>query len=567
MAHDLLIKNGCIVDGTGKPGYGGDVAVEDGRIVEVGKTSGRAKRVLDAGGRVIAPGFVDIHTHYDAQVMWDPLLSSSCWHGVTTVVMGNCGFSLAPCKPEHREYVTTMLARVEGMSLEALRAGLGWQWQSSAEYLGHISKRLGLNAASMAGHSALRYNVMGEASLEREATEDEIKQMQALLRQAVEAGAVGFSTSRARPHVDWQGRPVPSRQAPYSEVLALANVLREYDFGTVEVSTGFAPAFPAEEWQWLERIALETGRFVNWPGLYQPRHAPQSWRDALALLEDVARKGGRMYGVTAAQNTDQEFDLKDNTLTLLRYDAWKRVLQLPFDVRMRTFASAEGRAPLRAALEQVWPPQPKPSEWDVVKVFQTRLPQNKRYAGMSMTQLGEATQQHPLDAMLSLAVAERLETEFVSGGRNFDDAAVEEMFRSPHAVIGISDGGAHLGSVTGAEYGTYFLSHWVGKKRVMPLEEGVRKLTSLPASLMGFTDRGVLAPGMAADICVFDRDALQPLGKERVADLPGGGERIIIRAKGVAYTVVNGEVLLEHGEHTGAFPGRLLRSTDYMRRP
>ena len=563
--HDLLIKNGYIVDGTGKPGYAGGVAVQGGRIVEVGAVGGEAKRVIDAGGRVITPGFVDIHTHYDAQISWDPLLTSSCWHGVTTVVMGNCGFSLAPCKPEHREYMMSMLARVEGMSLEALRAGLGWQWQSSAEYLGHMSQKLGLNVASMAGHSTLRYNVMGEASLEREANEEEIGQMQGLLREAVEAGAVGFSTSRARPHVDWQGRPVPSRQAPYSEVLALAMVLREYGFGAVEVSTGFAPDFPAEEWDWLERIAVETGRFVNWPGLYQPRNAPESWRGALARLEETARKGGRMYGVTAAQNTDQEFDLKDNTLTLLRYDAWKRVLQQPFDVRMRLFASAEGRAALRGALEQVWPAQPKPSEWDVVKVFTTRLPQNKRYEGMSLTQLGEATSQHPLDAMLSLAVAEKLETEFVSGGRNFDDAAVEEMFRSPYAVIGISDAGAHLTSVTGAEYGTYFLSHWIGKKNVMSFEEGVRKLTSFPAALMGFTDRGTLAPGMAADICVLDRDALQPLGKERVKDLPGGEERIIVRAKGIAYTMVNGEVLLEEGEHTGAFPGRLLRSTDYMR--
>ncbi len=567
MPYDLLVKDGLIVDGSGKPGYHGNVAVQDGRIVEVGQTGDLATRVISADGLVVSPGFVDIHTHYDAQVNWDPEFTSSCWHGVTSVVMGNCGFTLAPCKPEHRDYLMTMLARVEGMSLDALQKGLEWQWGSTGEYLDAIGGRMGINAACMVGHSTLRYHVMGEASLERKATEEEVRQMQDLLRQGILAGGAGLSSSQSRAHVDWNGNPVPSRQGDYDEIVALAQVLRDLQWGAVELVPTSIPMITPEERASLLRLAVESGRFVNWPGLFQSRHWPDGWREILAFLEQASAQGARLYGICASQPTDQEFDLRDNMLLLLRHEPWLRILQPPLEEKRLLLADPGVRSASKAALQKIWPMEPRPNEWDFIRVSRANLPANQHLQGKSMSLLAEERGVHPLDAMLDLALEEDLRTEFVSNsGRDFDPEAVGSIIRSPHSIIGTSDAGAHVNSVTGAEYCTYLLSHWVRERQALPLEEAIRKLTSMNASLMGFSDRGLIRPGMAADLCIFDPERVRPLKKEKVRDLPGGEERIVIRAEGIAYTAVNGQVTLENGQSQGVYPGRVLRSTDYMER-
>ncbi|MEE9285777.1 MAG: amidohydrolase family protein, partial [Dehalococcoidia bacterium] len=533
MPYDLLIKHGRIIDGSGRPAYTGDLAVQDGRIVEMGKLDGAAWRVIDADGRAVCPGFVDIHTHYDAQVLWDPLVSPSSWNGVTTCVMGNCGFTIAPCKPQDRDYLMRMLARVEGMSLAALQAGPEWSWVSTEEYIAAIDGPLAINIACLIGHSAVRYYVMGEAALERNATEDELRRMKGLVRQGMAAGAVGFSTSKARSHVDWGGNPVPSRFSTHQEVYELVQVLGEFNFGSVEMTPGSLPGIDEEEREAMVRMSRDSGRFLNWNELFQAPAAPDAWRGVLDYLRSASHQGARIFGICACQPTDQDWDLKDNNLLLLMSPEWSAVLTKPTEEKLRLLADPAYRDRIRPGIDKDWDQGAPPLKWDLGLVAEPKRPEHRPLAGMSLRELGSSQAKHPLDAMLDLAVAEGLDTGFAfKASRNLDDGALAEMMRSPYTILGISDAGAHVNMLAGAQFSTHVLGHWVREKGVLSLEQAVHKLTFMPASLMGFTDRGMLAPGMAADVLVFDPDTVRPLPKEKAFDLPNGDERILVRSQG-----------------------------------
>ncbi len=566
MPYDLLIKNGRVVDGTGRPAFHGDVAIKGKRIVEVGRLNGGAKRVIDAGGLVVCPGFVDMHTHYDAQVLWDPLISSSSWNGVTTAVMGNCGFTIAPCKPKDRDYIMRMLARVEGMSLAALQAGPEWDWESMGEYIDRVGQRLAINLACNVGHSAVRYYVMGEASLERKATDDEMRRMKDVIRQAVAGGAVGFTTSKAKTHVDWSGNPVPSRFSDHQEVYELIQVLGEFNFGSVEMTPGSLPGIDAEERAAMVGMSRDSGRFINWNEFFQTHAAPDLWRDTLEFMRAASQQGARICGICACQRTDQEWDLRDNNLLLMVTPVWNEILAKPTEEKLRLFRDRALRDRIRPAVDEAWERPPAPVKWDLGFVATVKRPEHKQWAGKSLRELGLAQGKHPLDAMLDLALAENLETGFVfRHSRNLDEKALGEIMRSPFTILGISDAGAHVNMMAGAEYSTHVLAHWVRERRLLTLEEAVHKMTLVPASLLGFEDRGMLYPGMAADVLVLDPETVRPLPKEKAYDLPNGEERIVVKAQGIKHTIVNGKPVIEDGVPTGALPGKVIKSTDYRK--
>ena len=558
--YDLIVRHGIIIDGSGAPAFTGDVAVRDGKIAAIGQVSGQARRVIDAKGLVVAPGFVDIHTHYDHQVLWDPLLTSSCWHGVTTVVTGNCGFTIAPCKPEHRDYIMHLLARVEGMSIRAMQEGPAWGWESFGQFLQQVEHKLALNIACQVGHSAVRLHAMGEDAGKRRATADEIATMKRVVRESLEAGAVGFTTSLARTHVDWDGNPIPSRLSDLPELLELASVVGEFGFGAV----GLAPrsGMSLEDEDETLRLAKASGRVVAWNEWHDSPRAPGRWKEVGAFMERAHAEGARVYGTVSCRPATQDWDMLENHMVVSNDPAWSRLLHHAHQEKLRLMADPVQRAHLRDAISKAWD-TPANSRWDSTIVSGLR-PEHAEYKGLTLRQLGQRTGTHPVDAMFDLALTEDLKTRFTFlGTRNRDPEIVGEMMRSPYSILGVSDGGAHVNMVAGAEYTTQVLGHWVRVKKALTLEHAVHKLTWAPAQLYGFTDRGLLKPGMAADIVAFDPDTISPLDTQRVHDLPGGEERITVGATGIACTIVNGVPLMEHGQHTGVYPGKLLRSTDY----
>jgi N-acyl-D-aspartate/D-glutamate deacylase len=553
VAYDLLIRNGTIIDGSGIPAFHGDVGIKDGRIAEVGRLTGEARRVLDADGQVVAPGIVDNHTHYDAQVTWDPLCTYSCYHGVTTVVTGNCSLALAPAHEFDRETLAGVLSRVEAIPLEAIRAGVTWEWETFPQYLDALDQRLGVNAACLIGHAAVRRYVMGEDSQERVATDAEIEAMKALVREGLQAGGIGVSFERNFRHFDWNGRLAPANLATEDEVLALASVPDELGRGVIQFG-GERPL--------ALRLATSSSRPVFYGNITQQAIAPDRWRDRLAETEELIKQGHRAYQYVMPRPGDLRYTLK----TAQHFDAlptWKATMMLPLEERKRAFRDAETRAKLHveAVETQADPDQAGQftRRWDLQFVFRPALPQHESLRGKSIAQIADETGRDVLDVFLDLALAEDLETVFERREVNSDEAAMTALLTSPYTVIGQSDGGAHVVFRTDYSYSTYLLSHWVRERHIMSLEEAIRKLTFVPASLFGLHDRGLIQPGMNADLMVFDPDTISPLEPEEAADLPSGATRRKQLAQGIAWTVVNGEVLIEEGEHTGALPGKVAR--------
>jgi len=551
--YDIVIKNGKIIDGSGLPGFYGDVAISDGRIVEVGRVSGKAKRVLDADGLVVAPGIIDNHTHYDAQVTWDPLCEFSCYHGVTTVVTGNCSLGLAPAHKEDREPLAGILSHVEAIPLEAIRAGVKWSWETVPEYLDALDQRLGINVACLIGHSAVRRYVMGAASQEREATEEEINAMKAVIREGIAAGAVGLSFERNLRHFDWDGKLAPANLASDDEILSLAGVLDEMGRGVIQ--------FGGDQETGL-KVAKASGRPVFYGNITQQAVAPNRWREQLDVAEDMLRQGYRAYQFVMPRPGDLRYTLK----TAQHFDAlptWKSVMLAPLDERKKAFRDPETRAKLhKEAVETPAEPR-RPGEftrrWDLQFVFKPALEKNAGLRGKSIAEIAEEQNKDVLDVFLDLALEEDLETEFERREVNSDTAAMSALLSSPYTVVGQSDGGAHVVFRTDYSYGTYLLAHWVRDKGIMSLEDAIRKLSFIPASLFGMLDRGLVRPGMAADLIVFDPDTVGPLEPGESEDLPGGASRRKQLAQGFEWTLVNGQVLLEKGKHTGVYPGKVAR--------
>jgi N-acyl-D-aspartate/D-glutamate deacylase len=559
MAYDLVIKNGTVIDGSGLPRYRGDVGVKQGRIAGIGRLRERAREVIDAEGQVVAPGFVDGHTHMDAQVFWDPLGTCSCWHGVTSVVMGNCGFTLAPCSAADRHLVMRNLERAEDISPDAMNAGIEWRWTTFPEYLDTLeSLPKGINYASYIGHSALRTHVMGERGFEQAASPDELAAMERELRDAIRAGAVGFTTSRSPSHETMDRRPVASRVAGWDEVRRLVGVMGEMGAGIFEIAgERHQPDKLREYHERLRDLAVETGRPVTW-GLFSRREVPDQWRMYADLLEETARMGGRMFAQVHSRALSVVLSFKTN-LPFDRLPAWKDLRSRPLAEQRARLRDPEVRRQLVAAAAERVERRPigaeaRPASYDWIFVMDSPQPPWR-----SLAEVARERGVDPVEAMIDLALERDLDRFFLQpiANENQDDALA--LMRHPRTVTTFSDSGAHVSQIMDASLQTHLLAHWVRAKQAFTLEEAVRMLSFVPATYWGFADRGLIREGMAADLVVFDPETVGPEMPEVAHDLPAGARRLVQRARGFAATVVNGEVVLRDGKHTGALPGQLLR--------
>jgi N-acyl-D-amino-acid deacylase len=550
MAYDLLIKDGTIVDGTGRSRYEANIAVAGGQIVEIGrKIDGAARRVIDASGLIVAPGFIDPHTHYDAQICWDPLLSCSSWHGVTSVVMGNCGVGIAPCRPQLHEVVTWDLVNVEGIPFEVLSRGINWGWVSFPEFMQAAAERhSGVNLAFLAPLTPFRHFVMGEESMERAATSDELAQIKALLREALLAGAVGFSTTNTLQHVGYRGRPLACRLADADEMTAYARVLKETGRGLIEIAlTRSAGLLSDDEYQLLDLLLTESGRPVTWLSARS--------EETLRKAEPLTQRGAICQ--LRCTPTVFEFNLKSPALLMAALSpTWTKVYNLAVDEQKKLYASDDFRRGFGADLER---PRAGRLDWQRVMIDRVTSPSLKACEGKSVAEIAHERGEEPLHCFLNVAIEDELQTWFVITFA--EEERIARFVADPRLMIGLSDGGAHVGEHCDAGYPTYLIGTWSREKQLLSLEHAVQRLTSEPADLFGIADRGRVAPGMAADFAIFDYNTINSAPRQQVVhDLPGGGLRFVTAAHGIEYTIVNGEVLFEHQQHTGALPGTVVRS-------
>ena len=560
--YDLILKGGRIYDGSGMPFFIGDIAISDGRIEEIGRIKASADRVLDIDGLAVAPGIVDFHTHFDAQLWWDGLASTSHEHGVTTVVTGNCGLTLAPCKPEGRDALIGTFVRVEAMPRETLKAGIPWEWTTHGEYLRALERKpLGLNVATLIGHCAVRQYVMSEAAVEREADDAEIAEMEELVRQGMAAGAFGFSTNSNQTHYREDGKPVASRFSSLKEIARLCRVVGESQRGLVQFTHGaFAtPEHVALISQWYDTILQETRRPLIGESVRHRWGEPDLWRKQLNDVEERSRQGYAAYAMTSTRRSMRRWTLKDgNRLNII--PAWKKILLLPNEERAQKLRDPSVRQELAQATVEGEPIEFS-RRWDLIIVRKAARAENQHHEGKSVEALARELGKSAIDAFLDLALEEDLATTFEDSTTQGDERAVKEIFSNPHVLLGQSDAGAHVASGNpGFGFATLMLAYWVRERKLMSLEDAIKKLTFLPASIFGIHDRGLLRRGMAADMFVFDPNTIDQGRPEQVNDLPEGAPRYIQHAKGIHYTIVNGSVLMKNGAHTGIFPGKVLRS-------
>jgi N-acyl-D-aspartate/D-glutamate deacylase len=557
---DLVIRGGRVVDGSGMPGFSADVAILDGRIAKIGRVTESAKRVIDAAGALVTPGFIDVHTHYDVQLDWDPIASPSCYHGVTTVLTGNCGFTLAPAKPEDVPWLAAMLSRVEGMSKQALAAGFRFSGGSFADFWKRHEGRLGVNAGGYVGHSAVRRFVMGDDASEREATSDEIAAMQELVRQAMREGALGFSTSQIDIHVGDDGREVPSNHASADEILALCSVLAEFDHGAIEaIPRSFAEGYDAKDRELLVAMYRVSGKPIELNILTPTPQCPMGWQNALEFCRESFRQGARMHPQFTTNKLELHLKLAD-TFVFDEMPIWRAVLTTTEPERSKRLADPAWRAKLQAEWND---DKTRAVSFDLgeLEVESVRDPEHASWVGRSIAELCAERGTGKLDTFLDLALAEDLQTSFRSRmsdvAKQFIRHLVETGIKDPIVMAGSSDGGAHLASFTGADYSTRLLAEWV-PAGIISLEQAVWRLTGMPATVHGLRDRGFLRVGAWADVAVIDPATLAA-GEARLArDFPADTERYVVDASGYRAVIVNGEVLLEDGAHTGALPGHVL---------
>ena len=567
MALDLLIRNGTVIDGSGMPRYRADVGIRSGRIVEIGRIRNSAAEVIDAEGMIVSPGFIDGHTHMDAQVAWDPLGSCSCWHGVTTVVMGNCGFALAPCKPEAREWFAECLEAVEDIPKEAMMAGVDWRWETFPEYLDAVeSFPKGINYAAYLGHSALRMYAMGDRALDREADEDDLELMAELVREALRAGAVGFSSSRSNTHIRPDGEPIASRIGTWSEIAHLVNAMGELNAGIFQVgpdfSGGEAHKACLEE---LRKIAVSSGRPLMLAAVSTSQgDNPNPFTYQFEWMDRVAAEGGRVLGQATTRSINALFSLK-SYLPFDALPAWNEIRSLPVEEQKARFRDPEVRGGLVAAEAGM---RIKGTEFQGGGAATTD-PYKPDYASLfpmfdvkwddpSVEDLARSSGRHPVEVMLDL-MAENEDLMFVQPIVNDDRREVHEMLKHPRTLATFSDSGAHVCQEMGSSLQTHLLSYWVRDRQAFTLEEAVRMLTFENAAAWDMHDRGLLRAGHAADVVVFDEERISPRLPTVERDLPGGERRLVQKADGIAATVVNGAVTLRDGEPTGAHSGTLIR--------
>jgi N-acyl-D-aspartate/D-glutamate deacylase len=567
MTLDLLICGGTVVDGSGGPRYRADVGIRGGRIVEIGRIRAPAARTMDADGLIVSPGFIDGHTHMDAQVAWDPIGSCSCWHGVTTVLMGNCGFALAPCKPEEREWFARCLEAVEDIPTEAMMAGIDWTWETFPEYLANVEALpKAMNYGAYIGHSALRMYTMGARALEEAANEDDLKAMGAAVREALQAGAMGFSTSRASTHVTPDGSPVASRIADWEEIDYLAGEMASLNAGVLQIGPDVSSG-PAQRafLDRLQKVALDSGRPIMFGTISTRQGAePNHWQYQLDYIDDTVAKGGRMFGQTTTRSINALFSFKsylpfDNLL------AWKEVRALPPEAQKQRLADPEVRRRLVAAEAEMRPRSDEfqgggaattnPMKPDYGNIF---VMQGVDWNDPTVAELAVTADQHPVETMMDL-VLENDEQIFIQPLVNEAPDDVLGLLRHPRNLATFSDSGAHVCQEMGSSLQTHMLSYWVRNRKAFTLEEAVRMLTFDNASAWELPDRGLLRTGYAADIVIFDEAKIQPCLPTVQADLPGGARRLVQKAQGIQATIVNGRVAFENGDSTGDYPGQVIK--------
>ncbi len=563
MTYDLVIKNGTIVDGTGAAPYPGDVAIAGERIAAVGDIDGAARQTIDADGDLVTPGFVDIHTHLDAQITWDPIASSSCWHGVTSAVMGNCGVTFAPCKKADRQYLARLMESVEDIPAKCIDEGMPWNWESYGEYLTALDELpKGINVGGLVGHCALRLYAMGEEALENNpASDEQIAAMHAAVSEAISGGALGFSTSRTHLHKTPDGDVVPGTYATAAELKGICAALGEHGRGVVEAATGIGGggadtvrANLEREMAWMTEISLDTGRPVTF-GLAQNRETPEAYGWILDKVAESVRRGARIKAQSTTRGIGVLFGFQNRT-PFDRAPAWRALRGLGLDEKLASLRDGDYRAAMVAqALED--PPPLDPGD---LYLMSHAAPRYEPDPKASLSAHAAALNASAPDAFIELSLREDGMALFNYPFLNPEMSAVERMLHDPNVVLGLGDSGAHCGQIMDASLPTYFLTYWVREQGQFSLEHGIHKLTGEPAELYDLKDRGTLRPGAFADVNVIDFDGLRLWGPEYVHDFPAGAGRYIQKAEGYRQMIVNGQLFMVDGEHTGAFAGQVLRS-------
>jgi N-acyl-D-amino-acid deacylase len=563
MQFDLVIRNGTVVDGSGLGSFRADVGVVGDTITFVGRIRESGAREIDAEGHVVTPGFVDGHTHLDAQIFWDPLGTNSCWHGVTTAVMGNCGFTLAPVRPAEHALVVRNLERAEDIDPAALAAGIDWSWESFPQYLDAVERiPKGINYATQIGHSALRTWAMGERAFEQASTEDDLSRMAQHLEESLWAGAVGFTTSRSEHHETSDNRPVASRLATWDEVRRLVGVMSEVGVGVFEGgeagSTSNDPDDRRRARERMQSLAVET----RVPLTFGIIATKEGGMRQLELIDSTAAMGGRMIGQSHSRGISVLLSFK----TKLPFDVlpeWQPVRAMPIEQQMVALRDPETRERLiRSATEgnySAWRgigAQPRKPDFEGIRVYERGLPPNP-----TIGEVARARGVHPSEAMIDLALESDFDVMFIQPSMYPQDPDVTlAVMKHPRTVMTFSDSGAHLSQIADSSIHTHLLGHWVRDRQALTIEEAVRMITFAPAVAWGFADRGLVREGMRADLNVFDPDTVGPAVPHVVSDLPAGGRRLVQKAVGFKATVVNGAVTIDDGTHRGATPGRLLRN-------
>lgn len=554
--HDLVIKNALIVDGTGAKARAGSLAVAGGRIAAIERDPGPARETVDADGLMLAPGIIDGHTHYDAQITWDPWADPSPALGVTTVVIGNCGFTIAPCKPADRDLTMRNLTHVEGMSLDALRAGIRWEFESFPDYLAMLGRGgVGPNVAAFVGHSSIRTYVLGEDAPRRVASDDEIAAMCWLVREAMEAGAVGFASSTSEPHNGENGIPMPSRLADDRELRALVGAMGESGRGVYMLTKGALTTIP-----YLESLAAECGRPVVIAALFHNGTNPELVFDTIDQIKQARARRRMLVGQVSCCPLTMEFTLR-SAYVFEGLAAWKPAMEAHGEALASVYADPAFRAAVKADLIQFRGMRLFNSEWDKLHVVEVADPAHRAVEGRSVAELAGRDGKHPLDWMLDFALSERLATMFTAVLLNSDEAAVGRLLADPETHIALSDAGAHLTFFCDAGFGLHLIGHWARDRGVLSIEEAVRRLTSQPADLFGIKGRGRLAPGAAADLMLFDPTTVGRGPKRRIFDLPAGAPRLTTAAIGLHGVWINGTRVADANGNIrhGRKPGQVLR--------
>ena len=571
MQYDLIIHNGTVVDGSGLPRFQADVGIVDGKIASIGRIRGEsAKQVIDAEGHVVAPGFIDGHTHMDAQVSWDPLGTCSCWHGITSVIMGNCGFSLAPCKESEKDMVMRNLERAEDIAPEAMNAGINWTWETFPEYLDTVERLpKGINYGAYMGHSALRTYIMGERAFTDEATPDDLERMKQHVRAAIQAGAMGFTTSRTRNHQTPQRQPVASRLANWEEVRQLVGVMGDLGAGVFEIAgedTGQDPDRIRDYQARLKALAVDTGVPVTY-GMFTMRRAPDCWQSYFELADETAAAGGRMFLQVHSRSLNAVLSFETNT-PFDRLPTWRKLKKMGSlaekeaalrnpDFRRQLVEEAHNQEPDGG---RGTGPEARAADYDWLFVMDKPTPPYR-----SIAQIAKEQDKDPVDIFIDLALDKGLKQFYLQPLANEDQDHALQMIKHPRSVVTFSDSGAHVSQIMDSSLQTHLLSYWVREKQEVNLEDAVRMLSFVPAAQWGLNGRGLLREGMMADVVVFNPDTVAPMMPELTYDLPASARRLKQKATGFLATVVNGEVVLRNNEHTGglehtgALPGRLLR--------